>query len=486
MFQKNLNLNVKKLIVDQNKTIKDALNNITTNGLGACFLTNNGKLINVVTDGDIRRSLLKGYVLEDKIKFVKTKKFVSVKKTHDFIDLQRKIAKYKLVPIVDDYQNVIDYANEKRFKQIPQSEPVFRGNELEYLTDTIQSGWISSVGKYVNLFEKKFSNFTKSKYALATSSGTAALQLAISVLKLKKKDEVIVPDFTFVAPINAVLHGGAKPVLADIDKETLCISYESIKKLVNKKTKAIIIVHLYGNTPEIQKIVNFCKKKNIKIIEDCAEAFGTTYKKKHVGKFGDIGTFSFFGNKTITTGEGGILIFKKKEHYNLALKLRNHGMSSHKKYWHDEVGYNFRMTNMQAAVGLAQLEQANFFIKKKIEIQKKFAFKLKSLKEISFPKKNNKVKHSHWLTYFKIKNFDSDKNLRNRLLKFLTNKGVEARAGFYSAHLMNIYKKYHNKKLSYKNSIDANKSVISLPSSVNLTDNEINYIANIIKEFFYK
>lgn len=486
MFQKNLNLNVKKLIVDQNKTIKDALNNITTNGLGACFLTNNGKLINVVTDGDIRRSLLKGYVLEDKIKFVKTKKFVSVKKTHDFIDLQRKIAKYKLVPIIDDYQNVIDYANEKRFKQIPQSEPVFRGNELEYLTDTIQSGWISSVGKYVNLFEKKFSNFTKSKYALATSSGTAALQLAISVLKLKKKDEVIVPDFTFVAPINAVLHGGAKPVLADIDKETLCISYESIKKLVNKKTKAIIIVHLYGNTPEIQKIVNFCKRKNIKIIEDCAEAFGTTYKKKHVGKFGDIGTFSFFGNKTITTGEGGILIFKKKEHYNLALKLRNHGMSSHKKYWHDEVGYNFRMTNMQAAVGLAQLEQANFFIKKKIEIQKKFAFKLKSLKEISFPKKNNKVKHSHWLTYFKIKNFDSDKNLRNRLLKFLTNKGVEARAGFYSAHLMNIYKKYQNKKLSYKNSIDANKSVISLPSSVNLTDNEINYIANIIKEFFYK
>ena len=486
MFQKNLNLNVKKLIVDQNKTIKDALNNITTNGLGACFLTNNGKLINVVTDGDIRRSLLKGYVLEDKIKFVKTKKFVSVKKTHDFIDLQRKIAKYKLVPIVDDYQNVIDYANEKRFKQIPQSEPVFRGNELEYLTDTIQSGWISSVGKYVNLFEKKFSNFTKSKYALATSSGTAALQLAISVLKLKKKDEVIVPDFTFVAPINAVLHGGAKPVLADIDKETLCISYESIKKLVNKKTKAIIVVHLYGNTPEIQKIVNFCKKKNIKIIEDCAEAFGTTYKKKHVGKFGDIGTFSFFGNKTITTGEGGILIFKKKEHYNLALKLRNHGMNSRKKYWHDEVGYNFRMTNMQAAVGLAQLEQANFFIKKKIEIQKKFAFKLRSLKEISFPKKNNKVKHSHWLTYFKIKNFDSDKNLRNRLLKFLTNKGVEARAGFYSAHLMNIYKKYHNKKLSYKNSIDANKSVISLPSSVNLTDNEINYIANIIKEFFYK
>ena len=484
MVQKNQNLNIKKLIVDHNKTIKDALNNITKNGLGACFLTRKGKLINVVTDGDIRRSLLKGFVLKDKIKLVKTKKFVSVKEDHDFIDLQRKIAKYKLIPIVDDFQKVINYANEKRFKQIPQSEPVFKGKELEYLTDTIRSGWISSVGKYVNLFEEKFSKFTKSNYTLATSSGTAALQLAISVLKLKNQDEVIVPDFTFVAPINAILHCGAKPVLADIDNETLCISYDSIKKLVSKKTKAVVIVHLYGNTPELEKIVKFCQKRGIKIIEDCAEAFGTTYKKKHVGKFGDIGTFSFFGNKTITTGEGGILIFKKKEHFHLATKLRNHGMSPLKKYWHDEVGYNFRMTNMQAAVGLAQLEKANFFINKKIEIQKKFSIKLKNLKNISFPKKDVKIKHSHWLTYFRIKNFEKDKQLRNRLLRFLTNKGVEARAGFYSAHLMKIYKKYYSRKISYKNSIDASKSVISLPSSVNLTDNEINYISEKIKDFF--
>ena len=484
MTQKSANFNIKNLIVDQNKTIKDALNNITSNGLGACFLTNKGRLVNVVTDGDIRRSLLKGYLLDDKIKKIKTKKFVSVKKKHDFIDLQRKIAKYKLVPIVDESQNVIDYANEKRFKQIPQSEPVFKGKELEYLTDTLQSGWISSVGKYVNLFEKEFSNFTKSNFTLATCSGTAALQLAISVLKLKSKDEVIVPDFTFVAPINAILHSGAKPVLADIDKDTLCISFESIKKLVNKNTKAIIIVHLYGNTPEIQKIVKFCKKKNIRIIEDCAEAFGTTYKKKHVGKFGDIGTFSFFGNKTITTGEGGILIFKKKEDFALASKLRNQGMSPLKKYWHDEVGFNFRMTNMQAAIGLAQLEQANYFIKRKIEIQKKFVKKLKNLKEIYFPKKNKIVKNSHWLTYFRINNLKEGKNIRKNLLKFLINKGVEARTGFYSAHTMGIYKRYINKKLSYKNSINASKNLISLPSSVNLTDNEIDYIASKIKEFF--
>ena len=212
--------------------------------------------------------------------------------------------------------------------------------------------------------------------------------------------------------------------------------------------------------------------------------FWNYFDKKHVGKFGDIGTFSFFGNKTITTGEGGILLFKKKEHYQLAMKLRNHGMNSTKKYWHDEVGYNFRMTNMQAAIGLAQLEQANFFVKKKIEIQRKFAFQLRNLSKIDFPKKNKNIKHSHWLTYFRIKNFEKDKNCRNRLLKFLTDKGIEARAGFYSAHTMDIYKKYQNRKLSYKNSLDASKSLISLPSSVNLTDFEINYIADKIKEFF--
>ena len=139
---------------------------------------------------------------------------------------------------------------------------------------------------------------------------------------------------------------------------------------------------------------------------------------------------------------------------------------------------------MQAAVGLAQLEQANFFVKKKIEIQRKFVFRLKNLKEIDFPKTDKKIKHSHWLTFFRIVNFEKDKNLRNRLLKFLTNKGIEARAGFYSAHSMNIYKKYQNKKISYKNSLDASKSIISLPSSVNLTDSEINYIADKVKEFF--
>ena len=159
-------------------------------------------------------------------------------------------------------------------------------------------------------------------------------------------------------------------------------------------------------------------------------------------------------------------------------------MSFLKKYWHDEVGYNFRMTNMQAAIGLAQLEQASFFVKKKIEIQKKFFLKLKNLKGIYFPKINKKIRHSHWLTYFRVKNLKKDKNLRNKLLKFLTNKGIEARAGFYSAHLMGIYKKYSNRKLSYKNSINASESLISLPSSVNLSDDEINYISEKIKEFF--
>ena len=382
-----LNINLKNLLVNEDETLKSALNKINISGLKACFLIKKDRLINVISDGDIRRSLLNNLKLTDKVKKVKLTKFVYVKENYDFLDLQNKISKYKIVPILNRNGKVIDYANETRFRQIPQSEPSLNGNELKYLSDCIKSGWISSQGKYVNIFEKKFSEFVKNRYCLSTCNGTTALQLAIATLKLKPGDEIIVPDYTFVSPINSIIHSNCKPILADIDPDTLCISYDSVKKIITKKTKAIIIVHLYGNSPDLKKIVKFCKKKKISIIEDCAEAFGTKYNNKHVGNFGDFGTFSFFGNKTISTGEGGMVIFKNKQKYDLAKKLRDHGMRPDKKYWHDQVGFNFRLTNMQAAVGCAQLESAKLFINKKIYINKKYRSKLNKLNYLVFPSK---------------------------------------------------------------------------------------------------
>ena len=400
------------------------------------------------------------------------------------MDLQNKISKYGIVPILNKKGHVIDYANEKRIRQIPQSEPLLKGNELKYISDTIKSGWISSRGKYVNMFEKKFSSFVKNNYCLSTSSGTTALQLAISTLKLKQGDEIIVPDYTFVSPINSIIHSKCKAVLADIDPDTLCISYDSIKKITNKNTRAIIIVHLYGNSPDLEKVLSFCKKRKISVIEDCAEAFGTKYKNKHVGNFGDFGTFSFFGNKTISTGEGGMIIFRDKKKYELAKKLRDHGMNQQKKYWHDEIGFNFRLTNMQAAIGCAQLENANSFIKKKISIQRKYESKLKKIKYLIFPSPKKYYINSHWLSYMKINPKIKDaKKLRDDLVYYLNQKGVEIRTGFYSAHLMDIYKNSKSKKINYKNSKQISNSIITLPSSVNLKDKEINYICNLILNY---
>ena len=363
---------------------------------------------------------------------------------------------------------------------MPQSEPSLIGNELKYVSEAIKSGWISSIGKYVNTFQKKFGSFVNNKYCLTTSSGTTALQLAIATLRLKSNDEIIVPDYTFVSPINSIIHSKCKPVLADIDKNNLCISLNSIKKVVTKNTKAIIIVHLYGNTPEIDKIINFCKSKKIKIIEDCAEAFGTYYKGKHVGNFGHFGTFSFFGNKTISTGEGGMIIFKKKEDYLLAKKLRDHGMSENRKYWHDEIGFNFRMTNIQAAIGCAQIEKANKFINRKINIFKRYRSNLINIKFIKMIKLSSKIRNSHWLSFIILK----DGLTRDKLLAFLISKGIEVRSGFYSAHKMNIYKNFINKKIDYSNSKKISSTIITLPSSVSLKDDEIDYICKLIKSFF--
>jgi perosamine synthetase len=236
--------------------------------------------------------------------------------------------------------------------------------------DCLKTGWISSIGKYVSLFEKKFSQYVKSKNAVAVSSGTTALHLAIVALGIEKGDEVIIPSFTFVAPLNAILYSGATPVLVDINKDNLCIDESKLLKAITKKTKAIIIVHIYGFPLNMKNIKKIAKKYNLLIIEDCAEALGSKIYNKHVGTFGDAGTFSFFGNKTVSTGEGGMIIFKESKNAQKAISLRGHAMSLKEKYWHDDIGYNYRLTNIQAAIGLAQMERIKLFVNKKIWIAK--------------------------------------------------------------------------------------------------------------------
>ena len=238
--------------------------------------------------------------------------------------------------------------------------PSINSIEKKNVIQCLRDNWISSKGKFVNQFEKSFKKKFNYKYATVTTNGTTALHLALLALDIKKNDEVIVPNLTYVAPVNSVSYVGAKPILIDVDNETWLMNYETIVKNITKKTKAIILVHLYGFAYDF-KIINFLKHKyNLKIIEDCSEAIGTKSRGRYVGTGGDISTFSFYGNKTMTTGEGGMVVTNKKKFINKIIQLKSQGLNINKNnnyYNHEIIGFNYRMTNICAAIGLAQLKK---------------------------------------------------------------------------------------------------------------------------------
>lgn len=473
---------LKNFIIDSEKTIKEAMTKINKNLTGTIFVNENKKILGVATDGDIRRTLLSGYNINNKIKIAINKNYVSVSENSPkdiiFDICQKYKNKIKVFPVVNKINQVVDIIIGNRLNFIPIYEPYLKGNEYKYLTECLNSNWISSGGPFVKKFEDKFSKMHNNLQALSVTSATTGLHLALVSLGIKKNDEVIVPNLTFAAVINSVLYANARPIIVDVDKDKWTIDVEDIKKKITKKTKAIIVVHLYGNPCKMNEIQKICSKNKISLIEDCAEAIGSKYNRKIVGTFGDCSVFSFFGNKTITTGEGGMILFKNKNCYNLAKKLRDHGMSSQKKYYHDLIGYNYRMTNMQAAIGLAQLEQFNKIINRKIEIlniYKKFLGKFNYLK---FQKNEDKCLNTYWAVGVTInhKNF-----IFSKCEEFMRKKGIEIRNFFYPLNQQKIYKKYSYKK-KYNTDIFFSKS-ICLPTFPSIRNKEIEYVANTLIEY---
>jgi len=264
---------------------------------------------------------------------------------------------------------------------IPIAEPLLSKEELNNVIEAVKSGWISSKGKFIPEFEEKFAHYCGVKYGIATSNGTVALHLALTALGIGPGDEVIIPTLTFVATANAVTYTGAKPIFIDSQPEYWCIDPEKIEEAITAKTKAIIPVHLYGHPCDMDAILAIAKRHNLYVIEDAAEAHGAEYKGRKVGSFGDISCFSFYGNKIITTGEGGMCLTNDEKLAEKMRILRDHGMNPNKRYWHDVIGFNYRMTNMQAAIGVAQLKKLDGFIERKRNIAKWYTEELKDLAE---------------------------------------------------------------------------------------------------------
>ena len=359
---------------------------------------------------------------------------------------------------------------------LPVYEPLLTGNELTYVSDCIQSGWISSLGKYIAQFEILFAEFCGTRHAVAVSSGTTALHLALVSLGIGPGDEVIVPTLTFVATANAVRYTGATPVFVDSELDTWNIDPARIADGITPHTRAIIPVHVYGHPADMQPILELARKHNLFVIEDAAEAHGAEYKGKRVGSLGLLNTFSFYGNKIITTGEGGMLTTDDDGLAEHARFLRDHAMSPEKRYWHTEVGYNYRITNLQAAVGVAQMERIDEFIQRKRWIAQAYNDYLHNIPGIILPPEASWARSVYWM--YSVLFTDEFPINRDEAGRQLKQQGIDNRPFFYPIHIMPPYQQ----DLDLPNAIYLSQHGINLPSAATLTEEDIQRVTSAIRK----
>lgn len=358
---------------------------------------------------------------------------------------------------------------------IPLAEPVLTGNEKKYLQDCLDTGWISGSGKYVDAFEDGFAAFCGAAHGVAIVNGTAALHVALLALGIGPGDEVIVPDLTYIASANAVTYCGARPVFADVDPRTWTLNPLDVARKISPRTRAIMPVHLYGHPVDMDCILDLARAHNLYVVEDAAEAHGAEYKGRRVGTLGDVGVFSFYGNKIITTGEGGMIVTNNNALADRSRLLKGQGMDPEHRYWFPIIGYNYRMTNMQAAIGLAQLERIEWFIERRREVARWYDMALSSLPVLK-PVEACWAKNSYWL-YSICVDEEIDRDL---LMSHLLEQGVETRPFFYPMHKMPPYRDTVQEALPVATGLASQG--LSLPSSANLTEEDIAYVALVLQE----
>lgn len=355
---------------------------------------------------------------------------------------------------------------------IPIYQPFYNGNESTYVSQCFESGWISSKGKFVAEFENQFSNYLGDVSSTSVCNGTAALHLALHALGITSNDEVIVPSFTYIATVNAIRYVGATPIFIDVDPNTWNIDVNHLPNLVTSRTKAVLAVHIYGAACDMPELTRFCNVNNLFLIEDVAEALGSSYDDKKLGTFGDISTFSFFGNKTLTTGEGGMVVSKNHSIIDYASYLKSHSVSPTKAYWHDELGFNFRMTNICSAIGVAQLESLEFVLLRKRQIFRLYSDLLSNTLVVfqSIPPSSIS---SYWLVACL---FPSSK-VRDDVSNIFKSSRIDSRPFFHPAHLMPMYARG---SLDLPVSLDISSRGLCLPSYPDLLDEQIHFICSSI------
>ena len=377
---------------------------------------------------------------------------------------------------------------------IPLSEPLISGNEWKYIKDCLDTGWVSTVGAYVTRFEEAIADYIGAKYAVATVNGTSALHVSLIACGVQPDDEVLVPALTFISPVNVIRYCNAYPVFMDCNESTLCIDVQKVidflggeceqrsngytyNKDTNRRVKAVVPVHIFGHPTDMDMLLEICEEKNIDIIEDATESLGSEYKGRKTGSFGKAGCFSFNGNKIITAGGGGMVVTDDEEFSNKIRHLTTQAKIDSFEYVHDEIGYNYRLNNIQAAMGVAQMEKIEEYVQVKRENAKLYKelfadiVMLKPLKEAEWAKSN------YWLNIIKV-----PREHKKSLIEHLLSENIQVRPVWKLIHSLPIYSGFQSYQIDRAD--DAYERCISLPSSVDLKQSEVEYIVKSITEYF--
>lgn len=365
---------------------------------------------------------------------------------------------------------------------IPVYQPHFGGREKEYVNQCLDTTWISSKGEFIGRFEAGFAGYIGARHALSVCNGTVAIHLALHALGIGPGAEVIVPSLTYVASVNPILQVGATPVFVDSDRHTWQMDPEDVRRKITPRTRAVLAVHLYGLACDMAALTSICREHDLFLVEDCAEAFGTRFEGGHAGTFGDVATFSFFGNKTITTGEGGMVVTSDDKLKDRLYHLKTQGVVPDREYWHDEMAFNYRMTNICAAIGLAQLEQADDILARKRLIAGWYREGLHGLPLVLHAETPGTV-HSFWLCTIML----DDESLRQPLRKHLFAQRIETRPTFYPCHTLPHYAKPGESTSNpHPNAQWLSERGINLPSYPGLTEAQVQAICAELRLFFGK
>ncbi|MEK7270047.1 MAG: DegT/DnrJ/EryC1/StrS family aminotransferase [Planctomycetota bacterium] len=365
---------------------------------------------------------------------------------------------------------------ESRDAFIPLYQPDLTGNERSYVAECLDTNWISSKGRFTGLFEKAFSDFIGCPCTSACN-GTAALRMALAAVGIRPGDEVIVPSLTYVASVNCIVAAGATPLFAEIEADTWQMDAARIEALVTPRTRAILAVHLYGNACDMPAIRDVASRRGLCVIEDCAESLGTTLDGRHAGTFGDAAAFSFYGNKTVTTGEGGMVAARDEAVLRRAAAFKTQGVSPDRVYWHESLGFNFRMTNIQAAIGLAQMERIRATLERKRALAAGYERRLAGL-PLRFARTRTGVSHSHWMVSAVVDRPEQQEPLREALRR----RGIETRPFFHPAHTLPMYAR-PGFALPISERVAA--SGLNLPSWPGLSERQLDRIGSAIRDAFH-